>query len=82
MGSGKTAVGELLEKQLELPFLDLDQEISRSDNKSIPEIFEDSGEIYFRRKEAEILKQLLASKEASSWLLEVALPATERTCSC
>ncbi|MGB7784536.1 MAG: shikimate kinase [Salinimicrobium sp.] len=64
MGSGKTAVGELLEARLQLPFLDLDREISRQENKSIQEIFDQKGEIYFRRKETEVLKQLLNSEES------------------
>src|SRR5690606_39232933 len=59
MGSGKTGVGSLLAENLKLPFLDLDHEISRAEGREIPEIFSRSGEIYFRRKEAEILQQLL-----------------------
>ena len=63
MGSGKTLVGKLLQAQLKLPFLDLDKEISKRENKSISNIFEQEGEIYFRRKEAEILRELLNSEE-------------------
>ncbi|NJW53986.1 shikimate kinase [Salinimicrobium oceani] len=59
MGSGKSVVGKALAVQKQLPFLDLDEEISRREKKSIPEIFSDAGEIYFRRKEAEVLKELL-----------------------
>ena len=59
MGSGKTGVGRLLAKKLELPFLDLDQEITKAEGRDIPEIFKDSGEIYFRKKETEILKSIL-----------------------
>lgn len=64
MGSGKTAVGTALAMKLNLPFLDLDNEISNREQKSISEIFETSGEIYFRRKEAEVLKELLEQKES------------------
>ncbi|MHA6279916.1 shikimate kinase [Salinimicrobium sp. CAU 1759] len=59
MGSGKTAVGTALATKLDLKFLDLDNEISRLESRSIPEIFSASGEIYFRRKEAEVLQRLL-----------------------
>ena len=59
MGSGKTAVGKALAGSLGIPFLDLDEEISRKENLSISAIFETKGEIYFRRKEAEVLKELL-----------------------
>ena len=64
MGSGKSIVGRTLGEQLNLKFLDLDDEISREENLDIPEIFKQKGEIYFRRKEAEVLKQLL-EKEGS-----------------
>lgn len=64
MGSGKSIVGKALGEQLNLKFLDLDDEISREENLDIPEIFKQKGEIYFRRKEAEVLKQLL-EKEGS-----------------
>ena len=63
MGSGKTGLGKLLSEKMNLPFLDLDTEISNSEGRSIPEIFSGSGEIYFRKKEAEILQQTLKSGE-------------------
>lgn len=63
MGSGKSAVGKLLAEKMKLPYLDLDDEISKAEGQSIPDIFKSSGEIYFRRKEAEILKQLLTGME-------------------
>jgi shikimate kinase len=59
MGSGKTAVGTALAAKLHLPFLDLDNEIIMQEGRSISEIFSASGEIYFRRKEAEVLQSLL-----------------------
>ncbi|NJY63559.1 shikimate kinase [Salinimicrobium sp. CDJ15-81-2] len=64
MGSGKTAVGEALAEKLNLAFLDLDEEISREEKLSIPEIFTQKGEIYFRRKESEILQGLLEQEES------------------
>lgn len=63
MGSGKTAVGNELSKKSSLPFLDLDEEISRREGREIPEIFKKSGEIYFRKKESEVLQELLNSQE-------------------
>ncbi len=59
MGSGKTAVGMELATQTHLNYLDLDDEISRREMKTISKIFEDSGEIYFRKRESEVLKELL-----------------------
>lgn len=69
MGSGKSAVGKALGHQLDLPFMDLDDEISRQENCSISEIFKIKGEIYFRRKEAEVLKSLL--EEERSFVLSL-----------
>lgn len=63
MGSGKTAVGKALATHKNLPFKDLDAEIVLREKRTIPEIFEESGEIYFRRREAEVLKELLEQEE-------------------
>lgn len=63
MGSGKTAVGTVLAQKTGLPFIDLDEQISDREGKDIPEIFKTSGEIYFRKREAEILLELLNSEE-------------------
>lgn len=62
MGSGKSGVGKQLEQKLKIPFLDLDQEISASEDRSISEIFDTSGEIYFRKKEIQVLQQVLSSE--------------------
>ena len=63
MGSGKSEVGRLLAADLNIPFYDLDQEIERRQNLTIKETFETKGEIFFRRKEAEVLAHLLESDE-------------------
>ncbi|GHA51442.1 shikimate kinase [Salinimicrobium marinum] len=63
MGSGKSGVGEMLGAKMKLPFLDLDDEIVKVEQRDIPKIFADSGEIYFRRKETEILSALLDSTQ-------------------
>ncbi|SDL85120.1 shikimate kinase [Salinimicrobium catena] len=63
MGSGKTAVGNELSQVTGLRFLDLDEEISRREGRNIPEIFKTSGEIYFRKKESEVLQELINSSE-------------------
>lgn len=61
MGSGKSSVGKALAHFLQLEFKDLDQEIERELGKSIPEIFTQKGEIYFRKIERMVLEQLLQS---------------------
>ena len=59
MASGKSSVGRALAKRLDLSFLDLDEEISKAVEMDIPEIFLRKGEIFFRKKEAEVLKEVL-----------------------
>ena len=61
MGSGKTAVGRSLTEKLQVPFLDLDEQIEKTEQRDIPEIFKSSGEIYFRKKESEVLEKVIAS---------------------
>lgn len=63
MGSGKSSVGKLLAQKRGYSFKDLDEEICKSEGKEISEIFSTSGEIYFRKKEAEVLQELLALDE-------------------
>ncbi|MBC8757131.1 shikimate kinase [Kordia sp. YSTF-M3] len=64
MASGKSLVSKLLGKQLGLPVLDLDDFIERKEEKTIREIFETKGEIYFRMKEHQYLKEVLETKQA------------------
>ncbi len=63
MASGKSAVGKLLSSKLNLEFIDLDSYIEISEEATISSIFKNKGEIYFRRKESECLKELLNLKE-------------------
>jgi len=63
MASGKSRVGRVLAKRLNLRFVDLDSYIEQKENNSISEIFKQKGELYFRIKESEYLKELLDVKE-------------------
>ena len=63
MGAGKTAIGKELARQLDLDFLDADQEIERRTGVDIPLIFEKEGEAGFRRREREVIAEL-TRKEA------------------
>ena len=60
MGCGKSVIGNSLAKKQNVPFYDLDQKIEIETQNSILELFQNKGEIYFREKENEILKSLLA----------------------
>ncbi len=59
MGSGKTAVGKELAKMLYLSFVDLDAYIVSKEGMTISSIFEEKGEIYFRKIEHQYLLELL-----------------------
>lgn len=64
MASGKTEIGKLLSKKLDLPFFDLDQLIENELSKTINQIFEEKGEIFFRKKEHEVFKSKINSNES------------------
>ena len=56
MGSGKSAIGRRLSYFLRMPYYDMDKEIVRRERMTIPEIFEQKGEAYFRKIETEFLR--------------------------
>lgn len=58
MGCGKSTVGRLLAKKLGKEFIDLDDHIEQREGMSIPDIFAQKGEGYFRQKESEALADL------------------------
>lgn len=55
MGSGKTTIGRLLAKALDMKYIDIDKEAMRIENRTINEIFEQEGESYFRDLERRII---------------------------
>ncbi len=54
MGSGKSSIGDLLSKKLNLAFIDIDKKIEESENKTIVDIFKKKGENHFRKIEENI----------------------------
>ncbi|GGZ93934.1 shikimate kinase [Algibacter mikhailovii] len=68
MASGKTSVGKLLAKKLNYRFIDLDDFIEEKEGATIKEIFNSKGEIYFRKKETQYLKELLQANEENTVL--------------
>lgn len=59
MGAGKTSVGRLLAKRLDLEFIDADDEIEQAAQCSIEQIFESHGEAEFRDGERRVIARLL-----------------------
>ena len=55
MGSGKSSSGRVLAKLLGMPFVDLDELIVQKESRSVNDIFEKSGEPYFRNIESDML---------------------------
>ena len=61
--SGKTSVGKELEKVLNKSFVDTDELIVEKTNKSIPDIFKDSGEKAFREIEKDVIYNIIIRPE-------------------
>ena len=59
MGSGKSSIGKQLAKELNIKHIDLDNLIEESENITIPDIFNNSGETYFRKLEEKYLKETI-----------------------
>jgi shikimate kinase len=59
MGAGKTTVGRRLAEKLGLAFVDADHEIELAAGQTIPEIFTQYGEDYFREGERKVIARLL-----------------------
>ena len=63
MASGKSTLGKVLAKKLQYGFMDLDDFIEKEEGKSIKNIFEQKGEIYFRKLETTSLKKIIENKD-------------------
>jgi shikimate kinase len=58
MGSGKTSAGQLAAKRLGLKFVDMDDLIEQRQGRTISEIFETEGEVFFREHERNLAREL------------------------
>jgi len=59
MGCGKSTLGSALAQKKNLRFIDFDAYLEKQEQRSIPDIFENKGEIYFRKQESKYLDELL-----------------------
>ena len=62
MGTGKTVVGQALAEKLGREFIELDALIEKKAGRSIPEIFQQDGEIGFRELEIEAAREVADKK--------------------
>ena len=54
MGVGKSTIGKAISKQLLMEFIDIDKIIEKKLKLTIPKIFEQKGEAFFRRVEEKV----------------------------
>ena len=59
MGSGKSTLGYLIAKKLDVLFIDIDRKIEEIEKMSISKIFKKHGEKYFRIIEEKITSEIL-----------------------
>jgi XRE family aerobic/anaerobic benzoate catabolism transcriptional regulator len=62
-GAGKSTVGRLVARELEVPFVELDRRVEELAGLSLGEVFELHGPAVFRRLEGEALEAVLATGE-------------------
>ena len=59
MGSGKSTIGGIMAKKLNVVLIDVDKKIEKMQNQRISQIFEQKGEAYFRKIEFDVTVQSL-----------------------
>lgn len=62
MGTGKSTVANILAERLRWNKIDLDTAIEQAEGASIPHVFAEKGEPYFRQAETEALKRELEGR--------------------
>jgi shikimate kinase len=59
MGSGKSSIGSIISKKLNIDFIDIDYEIEKKIGMTVSQIFENEGEEHFRKIEEMLTLKLL-----------------------
>lgn len=57
-GSGKTTIGSELSRLLSVELLDMDTLIEKQQGKSIPQLFHERGEVFFRQCESKLIREV------------------------
>ena len=63
MGVGKTTVGKLVAKKLNRPFIDIDEEIEKEYQMPVSQIFNQIGEMAFRKREKSLISNLAEQEQ-------------------
>jgi shikimate kinase len=63
MGSGKSVIGRKFAKIIKYNFLDTDDLIEQKTGKSIEQIFNESGEVFFRELELKVISKILFKED-------------------
>lgn len=77
MGSGKSTVGRKAAKAVEYNFLDTDSLIEKEEGMTISKLFEEKGEPYFRERETETIRKLIAEPKGNIIATGGGLPMKE-----
>lgn len=62
MGTGKSAVGRIIARRMNRPFVDMDARIEKETGKPVYRIFEEDGEPHFRALERALVNILCAER--------------------
>jgi shikimate kinase len=63
MAVGKTTIAKLLSEKMGVKHVDLDNLIEKKTNLTVAELFKQKGEIYFRKVEHEIFKEVIQNDD-------------------
>ncbi len=58
MGVGKSTVAGYMQRQYSMPLIEMDETLVEREHMTIPEIFAEKGEPYFRQAETSLLKEI------------------------
>lgn len=58
MGAGKSTVASYMQRHYSMPLIEMDEALVEREGMTIPEIFAQKGELYFRQAETDFLKEI------------------------